>query len=65
MEIEEWKVKGDVEVYTEEFWYDITDGGYLKPEEILSDQNQIKKLREAINLVRDFERLIDSLSEDS
>lgn len=65
MEIEEWKVRDDVEVYTEEFWYDITDGGYLKPEEILSDQNQIKKLREAIDLVRDFERLIDSLSEDS
>lgn len=37
------------------FWYDITDGGYIEPSAVLSDVNQIKKLQEAINIVRSFE----------
>lgn len=24
------KIKKDIEVYSDEFWYDVTDGGYTK-----------------------------------
>ena len=34
------------------FWYDITDGGYFKPEEALSDKEQIKKVNEAVELLK-------------
>ena len=58
-----WKFKEDIKVYTEEFWYDLTDGGYIKPEEILVDESQAAELLKAIELVRSFERAIDELSE--
>lgn len=59
-----WNFKEDVEVYTEEFWYDLTDGGYIKPENVLADEEQIAKLQAAIDLVRSFERAIDERSEN-
>jgi hypothetical protein len=32
------KFKEDVEaVYTDNFWYDLIDGGYIKPKEIIVD----------------------------
>lgn len=37
------------------FWYDITDGGYFKPEEALSDPEQIKKVEEAVILLKSLE----------
>ncbi len=59
-----WNFKEGVEVYTEEFWYDLTDGGYIKPENVLADEEQIAKLQAAIDLVRSFERAIDERSEN-
>jgi len=60
----EWNFKEDVEVFTEEFWYDLTDGGYIKPENVLADKEQIAKLQAAIDLVRSFEQAIDERSEN-
>lgn len=60
----EWNFKEGVEVYTEEFWYDLTDGGYIKPENVLADEEQIAKLDAAIELVRSFERAIDERNEN-
>lgn len=39
---------------TDGFWYDITDGGYIKPEEVLVDQERAQKLNDAITLLRDW-----------
>ena len=60
----EWNFKEGVEVFTEEFWYDLTDGGYIEPENVLADEEQIAKLQAAIDLVRSFERAIDARSEN-
>lgn len=54
----EWAFKEGIEVLSDEFWYDLTDGGYIKPAEVLIDQDQAKKLQEAIDLVRSFEHAI-------
>jgi hypothetical protein len=32
------------------FWYDISDGGYIVPEDILHDQERAKKLNAARDL---------------
>ena len=51
----EWKFKADAEpVVSNDFWYDLTDGGYIKPEELLDDEEQIKELKEAIELIQNF-----------
>lgn len=59
----DWKFKKDIKpVSSSEFWYDITDGGYIRPEEMLADSEQNKKLQEAIDLVISFH---DALEENN
>lgn len=48
------KIKDGVETNTEDFWYDIVDGGYIKPEEILERATDIIKVQEAIQTLKDF-----------
>jgi len=48
------KVKKGLEISTSEFWYDLTDGGYLKPEEICENEEDAKKVIEAIKIIEDF-----------
>lgn len=43
------------------FWYDLTDGGYIIPAEILIDKNRVKELNDAIKLLSDWK---DELEED-
>jgi len=52
------KIKKDLEVSSDDFWYDLTSG-YLKPEEILEDSEDIAKVREAIDTLMDFEASCD------
>jgi hypothetical protein len=50
------KYKDEQEIVTTDgFWYDISDGGYIKPEEVLTDQVRAKELKHAINLLRDWQ----------
>lgn len=39
---------------TDDFWYDCTRGGYIKPEKLLEEEDA-KRVKEAIALVRQFE----------
>lgn len=41
---------------TDDFWYDVFDGGYIKPEDFLEDQEDIDKVREAIKVLYEFEK---------
>lgn len=58
-----WIFKENVEELptSEDFWYALNDGGYIKPEEIIADPKQLEELQKAIALVLDFEQeLVDS-----
>jgi hypothetical protein len=58
----DWKLKPLIPTYdieNNDFWYDLTMGGYIKIEDYLSDGSQINKLEDAINIVRSFERLLE------
>lgn len=49
------KFKTDIEpVYTEDPMYDLFDGGYIKPEELLESQLEARKVRDAMNIVEQF-----------
>lgn len=41
------KIKDGCEVYTSDFWYDLTIGGYIKPEKMPEDREDIKRVQEA------------------
>lgn len=50
------KVKKDLDVNMDtDFWYDLTLGGYIKPEHCLVNPEDVRKVREAIKVIRDFE----------
>jgi len=48
-------------VDNEGFWYSLSGGGWLRPEEILSDEKDIQKVKEAIAIVEEFEKLVPVL----
>jgi hypothetical protein len=59
----EWKFKENAKPQggSDGFWYDITNGGYIDPSEILEDKQQIDELLKAVELVKSFE---DAMTEN-
>lgn len=57
-----WEFKEDAEPQggSDGFWYDITDGGYINPEEVLREESQIVSLKRAIETVKSFERALEA-----
>jgi len=53
----EWKFKKDAEPQgsSDGFWYDLMSGGYIRPQDILEDKEQLEKLNESIRVVSSFE----------
>ena len=48
-------IKDDIEVIvSDDKWYDLFDGGYIKPEEILEDYADIQKVEKAIETIEEF-----------
>lgn len=42
---------------TDNFWYDLFDGGYIKPETFLEDESA-KKVKEAILVLEEYKQLL-------
>ncbi len=41
-------------ISTDDFFYDLFDGGYIKPEKLLKNKDDIKKVQEAISVITEF-----------
>ena len=56
-----WKFKKDVEPQgsSDGFWYDLTNGGYINPADLLADKKQLKEVLEAIALLKSFKKGIE------
>lgn len=37
-----------------DFWYDLTDGGYIKPENLLTNTKKSKEIMEAVDMLKNF-----------
>lgn len=48
------KVEGDTVIYSEDPHYDLFDGGYIKPEDILVDPAEIADVYDAIAVINSF-----------
>jgi hypothetical protein len=46
--------KKNATVETDDFWYDLIDGGYIKPEKILANPNDVKKIKYAIKVLENW-----------
>lgn len=44
---------------TSEFWYDISAGGYLKPEDFSKDKVTIQAIKDAIKLLEKCEQMCE------
>jgi len=49
------KLKKDLEVSSSDFWYDLTDGGYIKPDEICASKKDAEAVKKAIEVLLDFQ----------
>lgn len=47
-------VREGLDAYTTEFWYDLMEGGYLNPEEILVSEEDVEEVKNAIKILKDF-----------
>lgn len=43
-----------VKVNTDDMYYDLFEGGYIEPEKMLTNSDDIKKVRDAIEVVKQF-----------
>lgn len=50
------KWKENAEIVTSDFWYDLIDGGYIKPKDLLEDESEIKRIGDAIEVLKEFRR---------
>jgi len=48
------KFKDNIKIETDDFWYDLIEGGYIKFEEMLKNEKDIKDMKEAIATLLDF-----------
>ena len=58
------KIKEGCKARSSDFWYDLTDGGYLLPEQILENEEDVDKVYDAINVILEFERSCNEQIED-
>lgn len=57
------EIKKGLTISSSDFWYDLTDGGYIKPEEILVKKSDIDKVNDAIDVLKDFENSCNEMIE--
>ena len=58
------KLKKDASVTTSDFWYDLFDGGYIVPEDILENQDDINLVNHAIEALEDFRESLEEILEE-
>lgn len=47
-------IKKGLEISTSDFWYDLIKGGYIKPEEILENPDDVEAVKDAISVLKEF-----------
>jgi hypothetical protein len=58
------KIRAGYNFTTQDFWYDLTKGGYLKPDDALSDKQDVLEVTKAIQTLRRFEQACIDQIED-
>jgi hypothetical protein len=48
------KIRSDCHITTDDFWYDLIDGGYLDPYEICENEEDSDKIIDAVAVLEEF-----------
>lgn len=54
-----FKKNAKVVQLTDDFWYSLTDGGYIKPEKLLEEKGAIKEIQSAIETILLFQKALE------
>ena len=46
---------------SDQFWYDLKHGHYVHPEDLLNNEEDIKKVQNAIKIISEYEYTLSSL----
>ena len=57
------KIKNNAKIETSDFYYDLFDGGYIKPEEVLESEEDIKRVQEALGVINTFKESVEEIIE--
>ena len=52
---DDMKLKKNLDVSTQDFWYDLTSGGYINPVEICESDSDALSVIAAMSVIEDFE----------
>ncbi len=58
------KLKEGLTNSTQDFWYDLTDGGYLDPEEMCANSKDAERVIEAIAVIKEFQEACEEQIEN-
>lgn len=58
------KIKKGLTITSGDFWYDLTDGGYLKPEKICENKEDAEQVIAAIQIIKEFQESCEEQIED-
>ena len=58
------KIKKDLDISSSDFWYDLSDGGYLDPYDICENASDADKVYHAIKTIQEFQNSCDEQIED-
>jgi len=48
------KMNPDKNPYSLDFWYDLTDGGYLDPDELCADKADAERVKAAVHVLQEY-----------
>ena len=48
--------KENIAIATDGFWYDVFEGGYISPENLLVDPEEISRINNAIEILKEFRK---------
>jgi hypothetical protein len=54
------KIKEGCQCSTSDFWYDLIRGGYLKPEDMLENPDDIDRVKSSIKVLLEFKSACES-----
>jgi hypothetical protein len=54
-----YKFTKNPDLYSDDFWYDLTSGGYLNPTHFSDDRTTIKAIYDAIALITTLQEQVD------
>jgi hypothetical protein len=52
--------KKGAKIETSDFYYDLFDGGYIKPDKLLKSKSDVERVKDAIKTIEDFKDSAES-----